>query len=116
MTHRHRVSRLNHTELSWRTDGEFKVVQLVNFSNHLLPCVTSRPLDVPYFSPMPDDTTSHKKQRVNKHTLLVTEGSTKGEVSKRTRMSGPTKQDVINELSKVNGKRINVVLLLSIQC
>jgi hypothetical protein len=65
---------------------------------------------------MPDNTTSREKQRVNKHNLLVPEGSTEGEVSKRARMSGPTKQDLVNELSKVKGKQINVVLLLSIQC
>ena len=65
---------------------------------------------------MPDDTTFREKQRVNKRNLLAPEGSTEGEVSKRARTSGPTKQDLVNELSKVKGKQINVVLLLSIQC
>jgi hypothetical protein len=65
---------------------------------------------------MTDNTTSREKQRSNKRTLAVPEGSTEGEVSKRARTSGPTKQDLLNELSKVKGKRNNAFLLLSTQC
>ena len=65
---------------------------------------------------MPDNTTSHKKQHINKCTLPVPEGSNGGEVSKKARTSGLTKQDLANELNKVKGKWDDVVLLLITQC
>jgi hypothetical protein len=71
---------------------------------------------MPYLSPMPDNTTFHKKQCINKHTLLVPEGSNGGKVSKKARTSGPMKQDLANKLHKVKGKWNNVVSLLITQC
>jgi hypothetical protein len=71
---------------------------------------------MPYLSPMPDNTTSHEKQRINKRTLPVPEGSNRGEVSKKARTSSPTKQDLANELHKVKGKWDDVVSLLITQC
>jgi hypothetical protein len=61
---------------------------------------------------MLDNTTFCKKQHINKCTLLVLEGSSRGEVSKKVRMSSPMKQDLANELHRVKGKWDNVVSLL----
>jgi hypothetical protein len=71
---------------------------------------------VPFLSPMPDNTASHEKQRINKRALPVPEGSNGGEVSKKARTSSPTKQDLANELNKVKGKWDDVVSLLITQC